>query len=78
MEQEKNYNDRIDFYQGQVNILETRVDSLIQVNNMLKNRVDALLKGDSSTSAASLYREQLLLAEETINSLTLKVKKLQE
>ena len=45
---------------------------------MLKDRVDALLKGDSSMSAASLYREQLVLAEETIANLNIKVKKLQE
>lgn len=78
MEQEKTYNGKIEFYQGQISTLENRVNSLIEVNTILKERVDSILKGESNTSAASLYREQLLLAEETINGLNLKVKKLQE
>ena len=44
---------------------------------MLKDRVDAILRGDSSTSAAALYKEQLSLAEKTIANLNSKIKKLQ-
>jgi hypothetical protein len=63
MEQEKTYKERIEFYQTQTSELESRVENLLKVNNTLKERLDALLKGENKNSAAALYKEQLSISE---------------
>jgi hypothetical protein len=51
---------------------------LIQVNNNLRNRLEGLLRGEQEPSSITYYREQLVNAEETIENLNKKIKKIME
>jgi hypothetical protein len=75
-EQERTYNERLDFYQTQTNELESRIQSLLKVNGALKERLESLLKGENKNSAMVFYKEQLAMSEETADNLNLKLKKL--
>lgn len=58
--------------------LESRIDNLIEVNSNLKSRLDGLLKGEHEPSSITYYKEQLTNAEETIDSLNKKLRKILE
>jgi U3 small nucleolar RNA-associated protein 14 len=78
MEQQKAFKEKVEFYQNQTKELELRIENLLKLNSSLKERLDSLLKGDAKNSAAALYKEQLVLSEETIENLNTRVKRLLE
>lgn len=78
-QQEKIYNEELQFHKKRAQQFEERIDSLLKINKELKSKLEALLKNNPDhTSSTSFYKNQLEIAEKNVQSLNQKVRKLTE